>query len=54
MFNPRESSQSEFEFVSIDELVPDDHLLPLIDKYIDFSFLLEKVHPYYSNDNGRP
>jgi len=35
-------------------LVPDDHLLRLIDKYINFSFLLEKVRPYYSDDNGRP
>ena len=54
MFKPKESSQSEYEFVSIDELVPDDHLLRLIDKYINFSFLLEKVRPYYSDDNGRP
>ncbi len=54
MFKPKESSQSEYEFVSIDELVPDDRLLRLIDKYIDFSFLLEKVRPFYSNDNGRP
>ena len=54
MFNPKESSQSEYEFVSIDELVPDDHLLRKIHKYIDFSFLLEKVRPYYSDDNGRP
>ena len=43
MFKPKESSQSEYEFVSINELVPDDHLLRLIDKYIDFSFLLENV-----------
>ena len=35
-------------------MVADDHLLLLIDKYIDFSFLLEKVRPYYSDDNGRP
>ena len=54
MFMPKESSLSEYEFVSIDELVPDDHLLRLIDKYINFSFLLEKVRPYYSDDNGRP
>jgi transposase len=54
MFKPKESSQSEFEFVSNDEFVPVDHLLRLIDKYIDFSFLLEKVRPYYSDDNGRP
>ena len=52
MFKPKESSQSEYEVVSIDELVPDDHLLRLIDKYIDFSFLLEKVRTYYSDDNG--
>jgi len=49
IFKPKESSQSEYEFVSIDELAPDDHLLRLIDKYIDFSVLLEKVHPYYSD-----
>ncbi|MGF6950709.1 transposase [Neobacillus sp. B4I6] len=54
MFKPRVSTQSEYEFVSIDELVPDNHLLSLIDKYIDLSFLLEKVRPYYSDDNGRP
>src|SRR4051794_13622597 len=54
MFKPRVSTQSEYEFVSIDELVPDHHLLRLIDKYIDLSFLLEKVRPYYSDDNGRP
>jgi hypothetical protein len=54
MFKPKDYSQNEYELVSIDELVPDDHLLRLIDKYIDFSFLLEKLRPYYSDDNGRP
>jgi transposase len=54
MFIPKESSQSEYEFGSIDELVPDEHLLRLIDKYIDFSFLLEKVRPFSSDDNDRP
>ncbi len=53
MFKPRESIQSKYEFMSIDELVPDNHLLHLIDKYIGFSFLLEKVRPFYSDDNGR-
>lgn len=54
MFKPRESVQSEYELVSIDELVPKDHLLRLIDRYIDFTFLLDKVRPFYSEDNGRP
>ncbi|MGM0847433.1 MAG: transposase, partial [Bacillota bacterium] len=31
-----------------------DHLLRKIDQYIDFSFILEKVRPYYCEDNGRP
>lgn len=53
MLKQKESSQSEYEIVSIDELVPDDHLIRLIDKYIDFSFLLEKVRPYYCDDNRR-
>ncbi|MDP4170968.1 MAG: hypothetical protein Q8906_10205 [Bacillota bacterium] len=43
MFKPKESGQIEYEFVSIDELVPEDHPLRLIDKFFDFSFLLEKV-----------
>jgi hypothetical protein len=45
MFKSKESSQRKYEFVFIDELVPDDHLFRLIDKYIDFSILLERsVH----------
>ncbi len=51
--NTREH-QNEVEFVYLEELVPDDHLLRKIDKYIDFSFILEKVAPYYCENNGRP
>src|SRR5690606_38347321 len=54
MLKPRVYTQNEYEFVSIDEMIPSDHLLRKIDKYIDFSFILEKVQPYYSEDNGRP
>lgn len=54
MLKPREFTQNEYEFVSIDEMIPSDHLLRKIDKYIDFSFIIEKVQPYYSEDNGRP
>ena len=49
MFKPIVSTQNKYEFISIDELVPDNHLLRLNDKYIDLSFLLEKVRPYYSD-----
>lgn len=54
MFNSNKERQMEIEMVTIDELVPDDHLLRKIDRYIDFSFIPEKVRSYYSEDNGRP
>lgn len=44
----------QYEFVCLDELVPEDHLLRVIQKHIDFSFIREKVRPYYCEDNGRP
>ncbi|MET3699072.1 hypothetical protein SAMN05877753_101222 [Bacillus oleivorans] len=54
MFKPKRESQNEAEFVFIDDLVPEDHLLKKVDKYIDFSFIGEEVRPYYSENNGRP
>ncbi|RGL29238.1 IS1182 family transposase, partial [Paenibacillus polymyxa] len=46
--------QQSFELVSLEELVPQDHLLRKVDTYIDFSFIHEKVSPLYCADNGRP
>lgn len=46
--------QSELEFVMIEDLVPEDHLLRKIDRYIDFSFINKICAPYYSKDTGRP
>ncbi len=54
MFTSNKDRQNELEFVTIEELVPQDHLLRKIDGHIDFSFIPEKVRPYYSEDNGRP
>lgn len=54
VYRQTDGHQSEYEFVSIEELVPEDHLLRKIDRYIDFSFIPDKVRPYYSQDNGRP
>lgn len=42
------------ELVCLDEMVPSDHLLRLIDQHVDFSFITEKVRPYYSGTQGRP
>jgi len=54
MFKPKRETQNEVEFVMIEELVPQDHLLRKVEKYIDFSFINEKVRPLYSENNGRP
>lgn len=42
------------EFVSIEQLVPKDHLLRKIHKAISFEFIREKVADLYCSDNGRP
>lgn len=41
------------ELVCIENL-PQDHLLRLINKYIDFSFIRELTKDLYCHDNGRP
>lgn len=46
--------QSELEMVMIEDLVPQDHLLRLIDKHIDFEFIREETRHLYCEDNGRP
>ena len=40
--------------VSLDSLVPSNHLLRKVDAHIDFSFIHQKVAPLYCADNGRP
>ena len=54
MLKPSHPKQSELEMVTIDELVPKDHLLRLIDRHIDFSFIRGKTDHLYCSDNGRP
>lgn len=54
MLKTSKGTQAKIEIVMIDELVPKDHLLRKINKYIDFSFINEICKPYYCADNGRP
>jgi transposase len=46
--------QSKMETVILENLVPEDHLLRKIYKYIDFSFINKMCKPYYCENNGRP
>ncbi|WP_076519724.1 IS1182 family transposase, partial [Thalassospira xiamenensis] len=46
--------QTELEMVTLDSLVPSDHLLRKIDAVIDFSFIHARVADLYCANNGRP
>ncbi|CAJ6708286.1 transposase [Burkholderia pseudomallei] len=47
-------TQHELEMVTLEELVPKDHLLRQIDAAVDFEFIRAKVAHLYCADNGRP
>lgn len=45
--------RNRMEIVSLDVLVPEDHLLRKIDKAVDLSFIHEKTKELYSQTSGR-
>lgn len=47
-------AQHELEMVTLEELVPKDHLLRLIERHIRFDFIREQTAHLYCADNGRP
>jgi transposase len=46
--------QYALEMVSLEELVPKDHLLRTIERYIDFDFIRDATASLYCDNNGRP
>ena len=54
MLREHDNKQIGMEFVCIEELVPQDHLLRKIERAIDFDFIRDKVKELYCADNGRP
>ena len=47
-------SRGPYEFVSLEDMVPQDHLLRKIDAAIAFKKIYEFVEDLYGEDNGRP
>ena len=47
-------NREQLEFVSLENMVPQDHLLRKIDTAIDFKKIYEFVEDLYCEDNGRP
>jgi len=54
MLKPPAPVQYELEMVTLEDLVPKDHLLRLIDRYIRFDFILDATAHLYCQNNGRP
>ena len=54
MTQDNEKVRTQIQMVSIDELVPHDHLLRIIDKAIDWSFIYDLVKDTYADGVGRP
>lgn len=49
------SIQQQLQFITLEDLVPQDHILRKIDRAIDFSFIYDEVEGLYSPyDMGRP
>ena len=54
MITKNSDKKGQIQMISLDQLVPEDHLLRKIDKYVDFSFIYDLVEDKYSPNFGRP
>ncbi len=52
----KESSpqQYQIEMVTLEELVPNNHLVRKVDAAIDFNFIRDEIAHLYCHDNGHP
>ena len=53
MIGKNEREDEVFCYFRLDSLIPDDHILRLIDRHVDFSFVRERARRLYS-EKGRP
>ena len=49
-----DKKREQIQMFCMDDMVPQDHLLRIIDKAIDWRFIYDLVQDKYSQDNGRP
>lgn len=54
MLSKYPNKRNVIEFVSLEAMVPEDHLLRKIDATIDFNRIYDFVEDLYCEDNGRP
>ena len=49
-----DKKREQIQLFCMDDMVPQNHLLRMIDKAIDWNFIYDLVQEKYSHDNGRP
>ena len=49
-----DKKREQIQMFCMDDMVPQDHLLRIIDKAIDWNFIYDLVEDKYCSDNGRP
>lgn len=54
MLERAKNLRNNMQFVDLEVLVPQDHLLRKIDRVVDFSHVYDLVEHLYCEDNGRP
>lgn len=54
MTREEDRKREQIQYFCMDDLVPQDHMLRLIEKAIDWSFIYDLVQDKYSPDMGRP
>ena len=54
MTKERAANREQIEFFSLDQVVPQEHLVRKLENAVDWSFIYELVEEKYSQDNGRP
>lgn len=54
MTQKADKKRDQMQMFCMEDLIPEDHLLRLIDKAIDWNFIYDLVEDKYCHDNGRP
>ncbi|MBQ6734484.1 MAG: IS5/IS1182 family transposase, partial [Lachnospiraceae bacterium] len=49
-----EKKREQVQYFCMDDLVPKDHILRLVEDAIDWGFIYDLVEEKYSPDQGRP
>jgi transposase len=53
MMGQHDRSEALFYYFRLEDQIPENHLLRLIDKYVSFEFVRQQLEDTYS-ENGRP